>query len=260
MDLDPRDSKQHSGTIRSRVRRHANGSSGNGRALPDSPVVERSDTNGISSRAVSPRTVEATCPRCGSVVDEHEYCSTCGLRLKARARAGSGFRGRARRMVLPLATLIAVAALGTGIYAIASQPPTASLRHNVAALNAALTTANAQIRALQSVVVHAASRTNVAQLQATVGSLQHGAGVLHGNVGLIRGEVDGLQSSVGQLQGSVSQLQRQMGRVLACLPQLEQQVDSLNVKATSMGGFLTSAWLANPTPVSQQCAQTVFGF
>jgi ABC-type transporter Mla subunit MlaD len=163
-------------------------------------------------------------------------------------------------MVLPLATLIAVAALGTGIYAIATQPQTTSLQRNVAALNVALTRAHAQILALQSVVLHAASRSNVSQLQSTVGSLQHAASLLRGNVGQIRGDINGLQSSVGQLQGNVSQLQGQMRRVLTCLPQLEQQVDSLNAKTTTMGGFLTSASLANPTPVSKQCAQTVFGF
>ncbi|MGO9973367.1 MAG: hypothetical protein ACLP01_11275 [Solirubrobacteraceae bacterium] len=256
MDPDPRDSRQHSGPIRSRGRRRSNGSSGGDRALQTPPVVERFDENGASSSAVSPRTVEAMCPRCGSVVDEHEYCSTCGLRLRARP----GVMSRARRMALPLATLIAATALGTGIYAIASQPQTASLQRDVTALNLALTTAHAQIVALQSVVFHAASRSNVAQLQSTVGSLQHGASLLRGNVGQIRGDINALRSSVGQLQGNARQLQSQTGRVLTCLPQLEQQVDSLNVKATSIGGFLTSASLANPTPVSNQCAQTVFGF
>jgi X-X-X-Leu-X-X-Gly heptad repeat protein len=238
----------------------ADGHSGNGRTLPTSAaVIESLDQDAAGPQADVSKTADAVCPRCGSLVDEYEYCATCGMHLVTRP-SRTGGRIRAREIVLPLIALIALAGLGSGIYAIATQPQTATLRHDVTSLKAALSSAQQQILALQTSVAHAASQGNVTQLQSTVGSLQHGASLLRGNVGQLQGGIGQLQASVGQLQGSVAQLQSQTSRLLTCLPQLQQQVDSLNVKTTNVGGWLTSATLSNPTAVSKGCAQTVFGF
>jgi prefoldin subunit 5 len=203
--------------------------------------------------------VEVRCPRCGSPVDEHEYCSSCGLHLIARPYPPSGWTGNARMLLVPLIALIALVALGTGIYAIASQPQTTTLKRQMASLTTSSNSAQQQISILQSSVSHAATKGNLTQLQRTVASLQHGASLLRGNVGQLQGDVVHLQRGVGQLQGNASQLQSQTSNVLTCLPQLQQQIDGLNVKTTNVGGRLTSATLSNPAPVTRACEQTVFG-
>jgi len=239
---------------------NADGHAGNGRKHPASaPVIEPPNQDGTALRVDLSETVDVRCPRCGSLINEHEYCSTCGLHLVGRPYPTVGW-DRAQRLLLPVVAMIALVGLGTGIYAIASQPQTTTLRRETTSLTATLSRANQQISALQSSVAHAATQGNLTQLQGTVGSLQHGASLLRRNVGQLQGDVGQLQGSVGQLQSSVSQLKNQTSRVLSCLPQLQQQVDGLNVKTTNVGGWLTSATLSNPTAVSKACAQTVFGF
>jgi hypothetical protein len=242
---------------RAMSRAGADGHPGNGRARPQSAPAIAPPEQRLADLGEA---VGVRCPSCGSPVDEHEYCSTCGLHLIAGPCRPTRWMGNARRLLLPMIALIALAGLGTGIYAIASQPQRTTLRHQVAWLTAASTSVEQQISVLQSSVSRAASKGNLTQLQGTVASLQHGGSLLRSDVGQLEGDVVHLQSSVGQLQGNVSQLQSQTSKVLTCLPQLQQQLDGLTVRTTNVGGWLTSATLSNPTPVSSACVQTVFGF
>ena len=205
-------------------------------------------------------TFEFGCPRCGERVDGCEYCPACGLHLVDRGDVGVARPTRLRMVLLSAVVLIALAGLGTGIYAIASQPQTSGLRDRVAALNAKLSSANTQLAALRSSVAQTASKGNITQLQKSVGSLHRGAAKLGSQVVGLGGRVGKLNSDVAQLRSSVSQVRAQTSKLLNCLPQLEQQITRLNIKTTSLGGLLTGATLSTPTAITSTCARTVFGF
>ena len=216
-------------------------------------VKDRADGTGVGE------TFEFGCPRCGERVDGCEYCPACGLHLVDRGDVGDSRLTRSRVVLLSVVALIAVAGLGTGIYAIASQPQTSGLRHQVAALTGKLSSANTQLAALRSSVARAPSMGNVTQLQKSVASLRKGAAGLRSNVVGLGRHVGTLESGVAQLRSGVGHVQAQTSKLLNCLPQLEQQIARLNVKTTSLGGLLTGAALSTPTAITSACAQSVFG-
>ncbi len=80
-----------------------------------------------------------------------------------------------------------------------------------------------------------------------------------GGVAQLQGGVSNLQGGVGRLQGSVSQIKTQLQQLAICIPQLQQEVNGLNVSTNSTGGYLTSAFLQSPTIVSQNCTHTLNG-
>ncbi len=53
----------------------------------------------------------------------------------------------------------------------------------------------------------------------------------------------------------VSTLQSQMQKFQVCVPELQQEINGLNVNTSNQNGWLTSAYLNNPTIVSQQLQQ-----
>ena len=190
--------------------------------------------------------------------------------IRMSLRTG-GWRGKSRRIRLPVIALVALAGLGTGIFATATQPQTTSIRREVTSLTGALYSTHQQISALQLSLADAASQGT--RLRRAVGSLQHRVGGLPRAVGRVERRVGGLQGAVGSLQhraaaiqehvgkaqSSIGQLRAQTSRLVMCLPQLQQELHGLNVQTTNTGGRLTSASLAKPTIVSRDCTKTIFG-
>ena len=193
----------------------------------DSDDEPRTQAN-VSEQAGPP-----VCPRCGSDADGNAYCATCGLHLAALPSQEPDGRtmSRAQQILLPIVAVVALVAVGLGIFAIASDPQTTTLRHDVSALQIQLKTAHAQIVTLKSSSAQAASQGNVAQLQA----------------------------SVTQLQGKVGGLQNQTSKLITCVPQLQQELNGLNVTTANTNGWLTSAYLSNQTIISQDCTKTLNG-
>jgi uncharacterized protein (DUF3084 family) len=178
---------------------------------------------------------------------------------------------KTRQVRLPMIALVALVALGTGIFATATQPQTTLLRHEVTSLTGALNRTHQQISVLQSSLAHAASQGT--RLQGAVGSLQHRVGGLQGAVGSLQHRVGGLQGAagslqhrmavlrgnVGELQSSVGQLRAQSRSLVTCVPQLQQELHGLHVRTTNVGGLLTSASLASPTIVPKDCTKPLPG-
>ena len=187
------------------------------------------------------------------------------------SRWTGGWMIEAREMRLGVIALVALAGLGTGIFATATRPQTTFLHHEVTSLTGALNSDHRQLMALRSSVTAAASQgirlqgdvrslhRRVGSLQGTTRSLQYRVGTLQGAAGLLQHRVGTLGGNVAELQSSDGQLRAQSSRLLTCVPQLQQELHSLTVRSAKFRGWLKSASLANPTIVSKGCTKTLFG-
>jgi ribosomal protein L37E len=192
------------------------------------------------------------CPRCGNEAEGHAYCSSCGFRLAAekelptraayKAAADSApakaaiaasrpvqapvdatprDRGVSRTLVSIIA-LVAVIALGVGVVGFLANRPKS---------NAPV---NTQIRHLQAQLT--AANHQIAAEQATISAVK-----------------------AGSQAGTVSSLQSQVQKFQVCVPELQQEINGLNINTSSQSGWLTSAFLQNPTIVSSNCNKTLNG-
>jgi hypothetical protein len=140
-------------------------------------------------------------------------------------------KSTAHQILLPIVAVVALAGLGTGIAAIASAPQTTTLQQQVKTLQAHAKTASVQ---------SADARAQIATLQS---SLSHSA----------------TQDNVTTLQTSVGRLQNQIVTMLICIPQLQQEMGGLSVQTANNSGWLTEAYLQNPTIISQNCSKMLSG-
>jgi hypothetical protein len=173
-----------------------------------------------------------------------------------------------RRLMTVLAALVA---LGTSIFAIATQPQTALLHREVASLTSAVSSGHRQISALQSSLMHTSLRST--ELEAAVGSLRRRVGALQTDDGLLGHRTAAIQRSVGSLHRRVLSLAGRVGSVnttegrlrtqssilLTCVPQLQEELHGLKVQITKARGRPLMASLANPRTISKSCAKTLFG-
>lgn len=183
-----------------------------------------------------------------------------------RPAGGGGARGGSTRLGWIFATLgVAVAAaIGIGIFALASAPSTNSL--------------HAQVTSLHTQVL--SLKTRMGSLQAQLGTLRNDANLSRAQERALRGEVSSLRSalaseqhtsrsaiaslekasagaasinSLNGVKGSVHQLQ-------VCVPELQQELSGLKIQTTTRrNGALKSAVLINPTIISQDCVSTLTG-
>jgi hypothetical protein len=145
---------------------------------------------------------------------------------------------RTQQVVLVIVGFLAVVGVGLGLFALTNQPSTAPLQQQIDALKAVEASQHQQIAALQAetqnlkvATAGAATAGNMAALQTSVGGLSH---------------------TMAGVQGDLSTLH-------ICLPELNQEVNGLNINTANTGGYLTSAYLTNPTIVSSNCTKFLTG-
>jgi hypothetical protein len=161
-------------------------------------------------------------------------------------RQGGGM-SRTQQIVLVSIGVLAVVGVGLGLFALTNQPSTAPLQRQINALKAVDTSQHQQIAALQ---------TDTATLKAATASAA------------TAGNLTALQTSVGGLTHTMAGVQGDLTTMHTCLPELSQEVNTLNVN-TSTGGvvlgdgttdtFLTSAYINNPTVISTNCTKFLTG-
>ncbi len=87
----------------------------------------------------------------------------------------------------------------------------------------------------------------------------------------LRAEIHRLQDQLASQQAAittikansqantVSSLQGQMQKLLICLPEMQQEINGMSVSTDSNSGWLTDAYLSNPTIISSNCGKTLNG-
>jgi hypothetical protein len=159
----------------------------------------------------------------------------------------SGTMTRGQKIVLPVVGMFALIGVGLGLFALSSEPSTAPLQRQVSVLKATATAQRQEIAAL---------KTETASLKvATAGAAT-------------AGNMTALQTNVGALSKTVTGVQSDLSQVHTCLPELDQEVNTLGVN-TSTGSillndgttdtFLTDAYINNPTVISNNCTKFLTG-
>ena len=158
----------------------------------------------------------------------------------------SGTMSRTQQIVLVIVGVLAVVGVGLGLFALTNQPSTAPLQRQINALKAVDASQHQQIATLQ---------TETATLKATASAAT-------------TGNLTALQTSVGGLSHTVAGMQGDLSTLHICLPELNQEVTTLNVN-TGTGSillgdgttdtFLTSAYINNPTVISTNCTKFLTG-
>ena len=132
-------------------------------------------------------------------------------------------------MFVPIIALVAVAALGVAVVSLLANRPkseaplTAQLHH----VQAQLTAANGRLSSDQVAISSLKSSSQA-------------------------GEVSALQTQLRSVQTQVQKFQ-------VCVPELQQEINGLNINTANQNGWLTSAYLNNPTIVSSTCNKTLNG-
>jgi len=77
-------------------------------------------------------------------------------------------------------------------------------------------------------------------------------------------EIDSLKADspagkVVALQSRFDSLNRAIASFKICVPQLEQQINDESINTDSTGGYLTSAYINNPTIISANCQKLLNG-
>jgi hypothetical protein len=225
----------------------------------DTPAGER---NGATEQVPTVSNVQESgadegvfvCPRCGTEAEDHAYCSSCGFHLAAEKElpTWAAFKAAANdapakpavavappdqpsqrrernplKVFVPILALVAVSALAVAVISLIANRPksTAPLAAQVHQVQVQLTAANRQL----------------ASDQVAISSLKSSSQA---------GEVSTLQTQMTSVQNKVQKFQ-------LCVPQLQQEINGLNVQTSwqGAGGWLTSAYLQNPTIVSADCSK-----
>jgi hypothetical protein len=242
--------------------------------LRDEPLVASDladSTHAIGSRDAPAGVPVRVCRKCSAQSRiSGEFCPYCGARFtgkrigrKANVAAAptratsarrlhpedqpSGGMSRAQQIVLVIVGVLAVVGVGVGLFALTSDPSTAPLQRQVNVLKAVDASQHQQIASLQ---------TEAASLKAATA----GAATA-GNMTALQTSVSGLSKTVVGVQGDISQLH-------TCLPELDQEVNTLGIN-TNTGSvllndgtsdtFLTSAYINNPTVISNNCTKFLTG-
>lgn len=193
---------------------------------------------------------ETLCPACGTAAPGARFCPECGTDIhdaiedETRVMNGAAYarmrqalrpkpvpplqsesrdlaRGTGPSIIALLALLLAVAGVAVGVVGILKAQSTQS-----------------QDRKLRTSLTALGSR--------------------------LTGELSTAQAAISNLKansqaGAVSALQDQMTKLTVCIPELEQQIEGLNVNTSNQNGWLTSASLANPTIISSNCIKVLDG-
>lgn len=242
--------------------------------IRDEPLVASGPANSphaIGSQDAPPGVPVRVCRKCSAQSQvSGDSCPYCGARFtgkrigrKARMVAApvratanrrvhpehqqSGTMSRTQQIVLVIVGVLAVVGVGLGLFALANQPSTAPLQRQISALKVVDTSQHQQIATLQ---------TETATLKAAAASAA------------TAGNLTALQTSVGDLSHTVAGMQGDLSTLHVCLPELNQEVNTLGVN-TSTGSvllnngntdtFLTDAYINNPTVISTNCTKFLTG-
>jgi hypothetical protein len=147
--------------------------------------------------------------------------------------------------LLPIVAVSALGGLGLGAVALSHDPSISSLQRQVNGLQAELVNDRAAITTLEASTAHTATASNVSQIK--------------GNVSRIKGNVSQIQGSVSGIEGNVTRLQNQLHGFTLCIPQLHQELTGLNIQGSTRGGFIRTAFIQDPTIISQDCSKLISG-
>ncbi len=240
----------------------------------DEPLVASGTANSphaIGSRDAPPGVPVRVCRKCSAQSqisgDSCPYCgaSFTGKRLGRKAkkvaaptpatsarklhpeRQQSSSISRTQQILLPIIGILAVFGVGLGLFALTNPPSTAPLQRQISALKVVDASQHQQIATLQ---------TETATLKAATASAA------------TTGNLTALQTSVGGLSHTVAGMQGDLSTLHICLPELSQEVNTLDVN-TSTGSvlldngktdtFLTDAYINNPTVISTNCTKFLTG-
>jgi chromosome segregation ATPase len=163
-------------------------------------------------------------------------------------------------MLVVLGVAVA-AAIGIGVFAVASAPATNSLHTQVTSLRSQTASLQAQLGSLQaqlgtlrteSRAQQGALRREVSSLRSALASEQHTSRSATASLEKAAAGAASI-SSLNRVKGSVHQLQ-------TCVPELQQELSGLKIQTTTRtNGALTSAGLTNPTIISRSCTSTLTG-
>jgi hypothetical protein len=142
----------------------------------------------------------------------------------AIGRRGDG--GRAMRILVPLVLVVAVAALVVAIVAFMLDRPKSYA---------------AQIQRIEQHEAAVVSRLSAAAAEITQLKANSEAG------------------AVTSLTNQISGLKSQLAQYKICVPQLQQEITSMNIQSSTQGGFLTNAYIQDPTIVSSNCTALLSG-
>ena len=242
--------------------------------LRDEPLVASDpadSTHAIGSRDALAGVPVRVCRKCSAQSQiSGQFCPYCGARFtgkrigrKAKMAAApthatsarrphpehqqSGGMSRAQQIVLVIVGVLAVVGVGLGLFALTNAPSTAPLQRQVNVLKAA---AESQRQEIQTLKTEAASLKAATAGAATAG-----------NMIALQTSVGGMSKTMIGVQGDISQLH-------TCLPELDQEVNTLGIN-TNTGSvllndgtsdmFLTSAYINNPTVISNNCTKFLTG-
>jgi hypothetical protein len=154
--------------------------------------------------------------------------------------------------LLPIVAVSALGGLGLGAVALSHDPSTSSLQRQVNGLQAELVNDRAAITTLEASTAHTATASNVSQIKGNMSQIK-------GNMSQIKGNVSQIQGSVSGIEGNVTRLQNQLHGFTLCIPQLHQEVTGLNIQGSTRGGFIRTAFIQDPTIISQDCSKLISG-
>jgi hypothetical protein len=137
---------------------------------------------------------------------------------------------------VPIVGIVALAALAVGVVGLMANRPKsdAPLRAEISHLQGELSGLNQRL----------------ASDEATISSIKASSQA---------SAVSTLQGQVSTLQGQLRSTQNQLQKFQVCVPELQQEINGMNVNTSNTGGFLTSAFIDNPTIISTTCSKTLNG-
>jgi hypothetical protein len=157
----------------------------------------------------------------------------------------AGGMSRTQQVVLVIIGVLAVVGVGLGLFALTNQPSIAPLQQQIDGLKAVNASQHQEIAAQHQQI--AALKTDTATLKAATASAA------------TAGNLTALQTSVSGLATTMKGVQGDLGTLHICLPELNQEVNGLNVNTFNTGGYLTDAYLTNPTIISTNCTKFLTG-
>ena len=100
----------------------------------------------------------------------------------------------------------------------------------------------------------------IEQQQARIQQLQtQQAATQAGAIAALGTKVTNLAQALGTQGHSVSSLTSDVDNLILCVPQLQQEMSGLTVAQDTTGGYVTNAYLSNPTIISSNCTSTLNG-
>jgi len=210
-----------------------------GNAASVEPVTEAT-TDGSTAAADD----VLVCPRCGTDAGENPYCASCGLHIAVEPELPTRASWRGAPSAAPPTATIPAAKKTV------DQPAAGSNWPKVLFPIVALVAVVALVIGVVSFVANRPNNSQIRHLQNQLSAA---------NQQIVAEEATIKTIKASSQAGVVSSLQGQMQKLLVCIPELQQEINGLNINTSNTGGYLTSAFLQNPTITSSNCSKTLTG-